>query len=251
MAEYEESPPPGVPDALLRNALVNGAVLNASPNEGLLVPRDLRVVELATLRVRSGRVIVGDVGMGFDLSQPILRKIPPGDYKVYVTIWGPKGKGAGPSDGMGDTPRAAYLTLEIRKQVPTRFVFAAMGDPESEADNPEWVGTDTMQAIGVDMGGVGIIDLADRERFQPPDDVDEQNVLDNYFDFEEAAQAARPDCLGLAGVIRIPTKPPIEVPACNSGWGDGAYFAYWALDAAGEALALIVDFDLDQKWRYR
>lgn len=235
----EDSPRMEVPVSVLRAALQDGAVLSAKVDERI-IPRPLTVRRIGALRVRSGRLVVGDVGMGFDMCEPFVRTTPPGEYDVFVSIWGLGGRGNSPSDGMGDSPRAAYLALLLSREAPLRYEFAATGDQPLE-----WTPQQPWDGFGVDVGGVGILDAEDLAVLR---DLDEGMDL---FDEMDEAYAKRPELAGLAGIATLPTTPPVQVPLCSSGWGDGSYFSYWGSSAAGKPVVLIVDFNLDGKFGYR
>lgn len=201
------------------------------------VSRPLTIERLTKLSVASGRLIAGDVGLGFDSAKPFVRTIPPGAYDVFVSIWGREGRGKGPSDSMGDSPRAAYLALVISAGQPAKYEFAATG-----SQPPDWEPSDVMEGFGVDVGPVGLMDA---ERLPGLDKT--INGLD-LMELEEQAFAKRPELAGVAGCLEIPARPPYVVPCSESGWGDGSYFSYWGLNARNEPMVLIVDFDLDRKW---
>lgn len=140
---------------LLASALKEGAILNAR-SHGVTIPRPLTVARIGSLTLRSGRLVAGDVGMGFGMHEVYQRRVPSGTYDVLVSIWGLGGRGRSPSDGMGDTPRAAYLALRLSPATPARFEFAATGDrPWGEQPG------DDVHGIGVDVGGVGFLDADD------------------------------------------------------------------------------------------
>lgn len=232
----DNSPALSVPTRVLRAALKNGAPLAASA-DGRSVIRPLSVVRLAMLAVPSGHLIAGDVGLGFDIATPFVRRVPADTYEVFVSIWGRAGRGKGPSDDMGDTPRAAYLALVLAPGEPASYEFAATGDQP-----PGWAPSDAFEGFGVDVGGVGLMDAGQLDAFQA--------VAPNLdmMELNERAFTQRPELARVAGVIEIPTDPPIRIPAAESGWGDGSYFSYWGLSARDEPMVLIVDFDLDRKW---
>lgn len=226
-----------VPVRNLENALRHGAKLKARPHDAA-VQRTLSVIPLGTLKVRSGRLIAGDIGMSFQLSEPFVRRVAPGEYPVWVTIWGIRGRGwLSRSDGMGDTPRAAYLSLVLAQETAVRYEFAATGDKPID-----WQPDCPFDGLGVDVGGVGLLDAENLPLVQSlPESTDWLKLNDEGIE-------RSPQCAGVAGRVHLPIQPPIEVPMAESGWGDGSYFSYWGLNAADKPVVLIVDFDLDKKF---
>lgn len=225
-----------VPVHVLKRALDDGALL-AAERHGVVIPRPLSVFSLGRLSIQSGQLIAGDAGMAFEMSEPFVRRISPGDYEVFVAIWGLSGRGDSPSDEMGDTPRGAYLALKLANDIPATYEFASVGDAPLS-----WRPSRPYDGVGVDIGGVGLVDPRDLEIIRSQrDDFD-------FYEVEGRAYEMRPELAGIAGCLQFPTNPPVVVPSCESGWGDGSYFSYWGLNAAGEPVILIVDFNLDGKW---
>lgn len=227
-----------VPAHLLENALKDGTLLHASPDGDKRIARPLSVVRVGGLTVRSGQLIVGDVGMAFDMAEPFVRRVKPGQYDVFASIWGLKGRGDSPSDEMGDAPRGAYLCVVFSAMQPVGYEFAATGDQPID-----WRPSDSYDGFGVDVGGVGILDAADLDAVRGlPESTD-------FIELTERATSPLAEHKGTTGLVTLPTNPPLVVPFCESGWGDGSYFSYWGLDAQGEPAALIIDFNLDNKWK--
>jgi hypothetical protein len=176
--------------------------------------------------------------MAFEMAEPFVRTVPPGTYDVFVSIWGLEGRKRTPSDGMGDCPRAAYLALVLSGKQPDRYEFAATGTQPTE-----WQPTDFMDGFGVDVGGIGIIDAEDLDSIR--------RVAEEDLDFIQQVAAAcdeHPEWGRVAGCYRPGARRGPEVLQCDSGWGDGSYFSYWGLGAAGNPVVLIVDMDLENKW---
>ena len=231
-----ETPYLRVPVDQLENSLRDGAILTARRDE-LAIPRPLSVMRIGTVSVRSGHLIAGDAGMAFEMAEPFVRHVPPGEYDVLVSIWGLFGRGDSPSDGMGDAPRAAHLALVLSRERPFQYEFASTGSKPLD-----WAPTDAFDGFGVDVGGVGLLDVADLERFRS------FSENSDFLEIADHTLRRHPEWGGIAGCVSVPTDPPMIVPMCDSGWGDGSYFSYWGLNATGVPVALIVDFDLDEKW---
>lgn len=223
---------------LLASALKQGAVLSAQ-HKGVTTPRPLTIARIGSLTLRSGKLIAGDVGMGFGMHEVYQRRVPPRAYDVLVSIWGLGGRGHSPSDGMGDTPRAAYLALQLSPGTPAYFEFAATGERPWNA-----MPDDDVHGIGVDVGGVGFLDADDLPILEA------QCEADDFMELADQAYDEHPEWSNLAGTVQSPSNPPIAIPSSKSGWGDGSYFSYWGLDSTGKPIVLIIDFDLDGKWEH-
>ena len=239
-----------IPTARLLNGTVDGARLNAwnEYRDQNGKPRRaggewiLRVVPVGTFRCDSGRIVVGDLGMNFDMSARLERSVPPGSYQVFVTIAVP-GHRPGPPpksgpDQMAHQPRTAYLSLRLRPEPAARFELASrLWDQDTDEDvDPRPI--DQFPGFGVDSWYVGILDQAFLGQ------VSEWPGTTDYWDSYRNTMKARTDTFECAGMHTLPTNPPCEVPVCFSGWGSGAYLAYWGLSASGELSSLVIDFNL-------
>lgn len=231
------SNPRNISPQLLDAALKDGATLEVR-RDGRRIPRKLTLRNVGCLQTTTGRLIVGDLGLGFDCAEPFSRAVSPGTYSVFVSIWGVAGrKLMSPSDGMGDCPRVAYIAVRFSDAVPARYEFAGSGDNTSG-----WIPDNDFDGFGVDVGPVGILDSANLRPLRGLADTT------SFMDLSELAFRKQADLHDLAGMVEIPTDPPLVIPAAESGWGDGAYFSYWGLSKTGEPAVLITDFDLENKW---
>ncbi|HRX86339.1 MAG TPA: DUF4241 domain-containing protein [Phycisphaerae bacterium] len=226
------------PVDLLRTALESQSTLTVNQH-GRNFTLPLSVLKIATLRIRSGRVIVGDLAMAFEMAEPFVREVPPGEYDVLVSIWGLRSRFWPPSNWGADGPRVAYLALVLSHEPAVRYEFAASGDQPLDWQ-PTELGYD---GFGVDVGPVGMIDAADLDPVR--------SFIDNCDDpvvFLHEGLAASSIRRGIAGCLTLPTEPPVAVPTCESGWGDGSYLSYWGFASNGDPTVLITDFDLPNKW---
>jgi hypothetical protein len=82
--------------------------------------------------------------------------------------------------------------------------------------------------FGVDGGRISVFDRSVLDRAVP----------------ESVAEAAGADDRTPASIVRVPARETAELFISDSGMGDGAYPAWWGIDAAGAVTELIVDFGI-------
>ncbi len=237
-----------IPTARLLDATVDGATLIAwreyTDENGKLRRAGgewiLRVISLGTFRCDSGRIVVGDVGMNFDVSARLERRVPAGNYEVLVTIAVPGHRPEPPTKSgpqrRAHQARTAYLCLRLLPEPAVRFELASrLSDQDSSTDLRP---IDQFAGFGVDSWYVGILDE------ELLDQVEHLSGTTEQWSEYQRKMKARPDTFECACMYALPTSPPNEIPVCFSGWGSGAYLAYWGFGASGQVASLIVDFDL-------
>jgi hypothetical protein len=110
---------------------------------------------------------------------------------------------------------------------------AAMRLRFSDAGTVRWEAALTNDAgeplgFGVDGGRISVLD---------------RSVLDRAV-CESIAEAAGADDRTPASIVRVPARETAELFISDSGMGDGAYPAWWGIDASGAVTELIVDFGI-------
>ncbi len=187
--------------------------------------RALKRVSIGTMNVTSGNIVACDPIVQPD-GEPFARQVAPGSYAVeYVE----------------GNSRPALLVLWLRKRQaidPAKITWemALLAD-QNAAD----LGEDEYYGYPVDAGWGCFMDadagraMAEREERAKAEDPD----FDNYYEAFLAEKTE--DC---DAFVHCPSggQDASNIMLCTSGWGDGYYPSYWALDKQGEAVALVTDF---------
>ena len=210
-------------------ALVSGPVPSPFPQQHAeYLPLDevvLRVVDLGTVRVPSGRVEAcdpfGDLGGG-----PVF-DVEPGDYPVRVTIADVS------KEHDGSHEREAYLSLVLRD--------VEVADVE-EARPVSGTGL-----IAVDAGLVAFVDHEAVATAMPEDqttwydDVIETGEPDCWFSLLYSSEHYRE---GAANIVMPLAQAGENVVMSGAGWGDGVYPVMLTRDADGLPHGLHIDLGM-------
>lgn len=177
----------------------------------------LHVLRPGVLDVPSGRLVACDP-LGADAGAPVfLRHVTPGRYPVLLSRW--------TSEALRDERiAAAKLVLAERPAVTWELALR-----EGEEGRPQRRRKDA--TFPVDSGNACFLD-AERARQRLAED---EAVREAWLD------AGPP---GLEGAFVVGEPSAAEVIGFGAGLGDGRYRSWWGLDAAGEPVALVTDFDL-------
>lgn len=193
------------------------------------LPAKLTVHNLGIVRVPSGKV--GACDPFVDLENPVVVRIPPGDYPVRVTI-------ADVSEEQdGSHLREAYLSLVMSEETPT-LVEAA---PTLEGEPP----SGEVYGVNVDAGTVAFVDADSVARCMPEDSTTwYEDVFDTDYDpnsWFALMDADKPLPAGLANVELPRATAGENVVLAHSGWGDGFYPLLQTKDSGGNVTALHID----------
>ena len=168
---------------------------------------------LGTLRFPTGRLAIHDPGYEF-APDALDRSMPAGTYPVDLALrsWiGPEGMLV-PS-AINAAVRVSFGGREAREFIPVRS-----SDGQREL------------VFGVDSGLISVFDRALLRTLAG------KAIIDTLPDDVPRSEPDRPPS-------QLWTMPGGEqIFVCQAGKGDGAYRAWWGLDAHGEAVELIVDF---------
>ena len=185
----------------------------------------LRVVDLGTVRVPSGRVEAcdpfGDLGGG-----PVF-DVEPGDYPVRVTIADVS------KEQDGSHEREAYLSLVLGDGEPVAVEEAQV------ASGPDW-------GVGVDSGTVAFVDHEAVPAAMPAEedgadwysDIFDSGEPGSWFSLMDSSEHYRE---GAANIVMPLATHGENVVMSHSGFGDGSYPVYLTRDAAGRPLGLHID----------
>ena len=213
LSRWEEVPSgdPQGPDftrAFREGAALSVAVMLA--HEGRIVrlegrPASAEVVHAGSLHVPGGKVVVGDILAHDQLSpQPI--EVPPGEHPVFVALARFPGGGA----------RVAAALLLLDEAPPVRW-------------EKSW-------AFTVDSGLVALTSSRALEVWRE----DEERHADRL---QRAIRRAGTSWARLRLQGRG-QREALDLVACSSGWGDGAYATWIGRDEAARAVAIVAGFGL-------
>ena len=203
---------------------------------------DIEVTSIGELDVSTGAIVACDPLVSLSRAQPFTRRVAPGRYRVELAL----------RDGdvlfatlvISDTPIARWVPAlcpgeePVDNRVPGYPVDAGTGCFVDAATAAAWARvTDAWESANVERVIASGVDPAN---------------ADAWHAAMRERDAERPDLLGrlhAAGYHkgRAGVVVPVEggnLAAFSSGAGDGVYSSYWALDAAGNAVALLTDFGL-------
>lgn len=181
-------------------------------------PADLAVLTLGGMEVASGLLVATD-GLLLE-GPPFAARVEPGRYPVQIVL-------ARLTSG---EERVALLQLKLADRPAVRWVVAAPEGTEPDREDGEEPEFDVESGVAclIDAGALAAwrAELAsDPAALQALERVLRENRRPIWtWARVRAAQAA--------GVL------------VTAGFGEGSYVAYWGLDAAGERVSLVVDFDL-------
>lgn len=180
-------------------------------------PVDLAVLTLGGIEVASG-VLVATDGLLLD-GPPLAAHVEPGRYPVQIVL-------ARLTNG---DERVALVQMKFAEQPAVRWA-AAEPEGAEPADDDEITGFDVESGLAclIDAGALAAwrAELgADPAALQSLERVLRENR-------RPAWTWARVRAAGAAGVL------------VTAGLGEGTYAAWWGLDAAGERVSLVLDFDL-------
>ena len=213
-------------------ALVSGPVPSPFPQRHAeYLPLDevvLRVVDLGTVRVPSGRVEAcdpfGDLGGG-----PVF-DVEPGDYPVRVTIADVS------KEHDGSHEREAYLSLVLGDGEPVAVEEAQV------ASGPDW-------GVGVDSGTVAFVDHEAVPAAMPAkedgadwyDDIFDSGEPGSWFSLMDSSEHYRE---GAANIVMPLAQAGENVVMSGAGWGDGVYPVMLTRDADGLPHGLHIDLGM-------
>jgi hypothetical protein len=178
-----------------------------------------------TLNITSGRVVACDPLVQPE-RQPFAREL--------------QARGAFPVETLHDNGRIALAVLWLRERAEVRAADLRWEMALIEGDLPDTLGADEFFGYPVDAGVGCFMDadaataMAERDRREAenPDYV-------SYYDDVISAEMSDADT---ADHWPLGPGSANNTVIFRSGWGDGSYPSFWALDAAGEPVALVTDF---------
>ena len=196
----------------------------------------LTVTSLGMARIPSGKL--GACDPFVNLEDPVIVRIPPGDYPVYVTV-------ADVSEEQNGTHmREAYVSLVMSDATATQVEAAPSIDGPPPAG--EFFG------VGVDAGTVAFVDADSVGRCMPEDP---GSWYDQVFDTDDdlhswfaVMDADNPLPAGQANLVMPRATAGENVVLAHSGWGDGFYPLLQTKDAKGKLTAIHIDLQVVGKF---
>ena len=178
-----------------------------------------------TLSITSGRIVACD-----PLVQPERR---PFARELQV-------RGAFAVETLHDSGRIALAVLWLRERAAVRTADLHWEMALIEGESPDTLGDGEFYGYPVDAGVGCLMDVdgatamaeRDRREAENPDYV-------SYYDDVIAGEMGDADT---ADHWPLGPGSANNTVIFRSGWGDGSYPSFWALDAAGEPVALVTDF---------
>lgn len=191
-----------------------------SLSEAQMVEREITVTPIGELDLSTGEIIACDpLTTGTDWPA-LSRKVEPGHYPVSLL------------EAQG---RVAAAILRFRPGTPLRWELATLpGQDTSTLKGDEVFGYPIDVGLGSFMDRTAMVLMSEQQDKLETD----QNYYDDVLATEFAPNQDR-------FVMHHPVAGnPLNVAMFWSGWGDGVYPSFWGLNAAGEPLLLMTDFDV-------
>lgn len=195
----------------------------------------LEVVDCGDLCMPSGKLVACDPFAGMNRGGNPYVQLPPGRYPVRVTVADVSGKGD------GSHPREAYASLLLRSEPE---VERRVLSPVAEGEGGPVLGPGEFLGFPVDSGTACFVDDEALRSGMPP----EHDWYDNLFDNEDPGSWFQrmddPEHIR-EGIANIPlpfSDDDANLILFHSGWGDGFYPVIGGYNAAGELVAVHIDF---------
>lgn len=178
--------------------------------------------------VTSGRIAVADP-LTPASGRVLARQVPPGRFRVMISV-----------ATIDAEQRIAAAVMHVGRPPIARWVIAHFDGikPPKSADQ--------LPTFGVDAGTAGFMDALVLESLRAAPDEAEPPVQAALVPQLTATTSAANSGQWIADPIS-----GRNVIAFTSGWGDGTYASYWALDGAGQPVCLVIDFDLFTKAEWK
>lgn len=220
--------------------------LNAYFEQPQIAAAQLDVLDIGPCSLPGGRILVRDpfVYLPQREEKPYFLSVPAGEYRTEVCVVKPEGE--------DDCARYAAVRLRFSAARPVRFYEALVGEEDlTELDGEAFFG------FNVDSGLGCICDEPVHQAFcdwweKWAQEHPREEHYNDYFSalFEESYQE-HPEYQRASGDWinwQIPGTD-YHLPIFQSGFGDGAYPAYWGFDEEGRVCQLVILFiDIEQTY---
>jgi hypothetical protein len=198
----------------------------------------LSLVDCGSLLLPAGRLVACDPFAGLQRGNNPYVPVPPGCYRVVVTLADVSGRGD------GSHMREAYATLildEAAVEIKRRIITPSDGLPPPP---PEMTNGNTYRGFPVDAGTACFVD----------DGAVEVAMPDGSRWYEDLFENESPDCWfarmddpghirgGIANIALPLGKNGENIVIFHSGWGDGFYPVVGGYDASDRLIRVHIDF---------
>jgi hypothetical protein len=215
------------------SALQDGRRIPAGEDSKFYV---LSVIDCGELLLPTGRLVACDPFAFMQKTENLCVDVPPGRYRVIVTLADVSGAGD------GSHMREAYATLMIDEAAAevSRRIVTPLSDGSCP---PEMTGDGDYYGFPVDAGTACFVDEGALAGGMPDGNWHEQ-VFDNGSPESWFARMDDPDHIraGLANIALPLAKAGENIVIIHSGWGDGRYPAVGGYDASGRLIRVHIDF---------
>ena len=195
------------------------ALCNASPaGDAKVSGWTLRRHDSGSLLLPTGRIVACDPSVISGEEEAFVRTVPPGSYPVSLVL-----------AADAEQTRVAAAILRFNDASPVSWERART----VEDDDLEMTGYGVDSATGcfLDSSALSIV----ATELEPTGQWEQR--------IEQALEVA-PDDDWFSANIAVSQSPPTNAIAFSSGFGDGLYASWFGLDAAGNAVCLLTDFEV-------
>jgi len=197
----------------------------------------LSLIECGELKAPSGKLVCCDPFAGMEKFGNSYVQIPPGKYKVIVTLADVS------KENDGSHYREAYASLVLNGdsvETERRLLCPSKNGhiEDSSLEEDEYMG------FGVDAGTACFVDQQSLEEGMPPHDewyegLFENEKTDSWFNLMDNKNHIRE---GIANIILPQSTCNNNLILFHSGWGDGVYPIIGGYDVSGNLIAIHIDF---------
>lgn len=187
--------------------------------------RHLQRQPCGLLNITSGRIVACDPLVQPE-RQPFVRSV--------------SGRGAFTVEVLQDNGRHALAVLWLRERGGLQATDLRWAPALLEGQSQDALGDDEFYGYPVDAG-VGCFMDVDGAKAMAEREASEAGKP-GYVSYYDDVLHAELGTADMADHYPLGAGTPNNVLIFSSGWGDGSYPSFWALDAAGEPVALVTDF---------
>lgn len=184
---------------------------------------------LGKLTLSSGFVVACDPLLGLHDALPFTRRIPTGEYPVYMVL-----------SGSGHHKKNTLIKLSFSDKRAVRWELAMV---PGQSSGHAYI-ADVYYGFTVDAGIGCICDAHTQKHYNSYlerffKDHPNGNIYDSLFASAFARNGMEENH---SFNFYLPARPQLNVIMFHTGYGDGIYPAYWGLSEDGEVCSLVIDF---------
>ncbi len=194
-------------------ALWNATAVGTTPGAWTLRRHDS-----GSLLLPTGRIVACDPSVISGEEEAFVRTVPPGAYPVSLVI-------------ASDSEQACVAAAIVRFADSAPVSWERARTAEDEDLEMTGYGVDSATGCFLDSSALAIVST----------ELEPSGQWERLID--QALEAA-PDDDWFSGDIHVSQSPPTNAIVFSSGMGDGLYASWFGLDAAGNAVCLLTDFEV-------